>query len=54
MTIICTPPMHNTTNAQGVKRMRKTTCGWQLLVQWHDGAKQWIPLSVLKESNPAC
>jgi hypothetical protein len=41
-----------TTNAQGVKRMRKTTCGWQLLVQWHDGAKQWIPLSVLKESNP--
>jgi hypothetical protein len=41
-----------TTNAQGVKRMRKTNCGWQLLVQWHDGAKQWIPLSVLKESNP--
>jgi hypothetical protein len=42
-----------TTNAQGVKCMCKTTCGWQLLVQWHDGcAKQWIPLSVLKESNP--
>jgi hypothetical protein len=23
-----------------------------LLVQWYDGTKQWITLSVLKESNP--
>ena len=41
-----------TTNAQGVRRRRKTTSGWQLLVQWLDKSKQWIPLSILKESNP--
>jgi hypothetical protein len=41
-----------TVNAQGVKRMRNTTCGWQLLVKWHDNSKQWLSLSILKESNP--
>ncbi len=41
-----------TTNRLGVKRMRKTTCGWSLLVQWHNDSEQWVPLSVLKESNP--
>jgi hypothetical protein len=23
-----------------------------LLVQWKDGSKQWVPLTVLKASNP--
>ena len=40
------------TNHLGVKRIRKTTKGWKLKVKWHDGTEQWIPLSVLKESNP--
>ena len=41
-----------TTNRQGVKRIRKTTIGWQLLVRWKDGTEQWMPLSLLKECNP--
>ena len=32
--------------------MRKTTCGWKLLVLWKDGSKTWLPLKDLKESNP--
>ena len=31
---------------------RRTTKGWQLLVQWKDGSTSWIPLKDLKESNP--
>ena len=26
----------------GEKRLRQTTIGWKLLVQWNDGSKQWI------------
>lgn len=40
------------TNRRGVKRMRKTTSGWLLKVRWHDKSEHWIPLSILKESNP--
>ena len=36
----------------GQRRMRKSTKGWKLLVLWKDGTEQWIPLSILKESNP--
>ena len=36
----------------GQKHMRKTTTGWKLLVLWKNGTEQWMPLSVLKESNP--
>jgi len=36
----------------GARRFRKTTAGWKLLVQWKDGSEQWIPLRILKESNP--
>ena len=35
-----------------MKRLRKTTVGWTLKVRWHDDSEQWVPLSVLKESNP--
>jgi hypothetical protein len=38
--------------ATGTKRIRQTTKGWKLLVQWHDGSRQWIDLKILKESNP--
>ena len=31
---------------------RRTTKGWQLLVQWKDGSTSWTPLKDLKESNP--
>jgi hypothetical protein len=36
----------------GQKKMRKTTCGWKLLVKWKDGSEQWIPLKDMKDSHP--
>jgi hypothetical protein len=42
-----------TTNAQGVKRMRKTTCGWQLLViGMMVQSNGFLCLFSSKESNP--
>jgi hypothetical protein len=34
------------------KRVRKTTKGWHLCVEWKDGTTSWEPLEDLKESNP--
>jgi len=36
----------------GKRRMRHNTAGWDLLVEWKDKSKQWIPLKILKPSNP--
>jgi hypothetical protein len=36
----------------GTRRLKKTTAGWKLLIAWKDGSEQWIPLSIMKESNP--
>ena len=36
----------------GQRRMRKSTVGWKLLVQFKNGTEEWIPLKVMKESNP--
>jgi hypothetical protein len=41
-----------TVSHNGTCRVQQTTCGWQLLVQWKDGSKQWVPLTVLNASNP--
>ena len=35
-----------------LRRRRITTRGWKLKVQWEDGSESWVPLRVLKESNP--
>ena len=35
----------------GQYRKKRTTRGWEFLVQWKDGSTDWIPLSVLKETN---
>ena len=40
------------TTTSGQKRMRKTTIGWSLLVQWADGTETWIPLKDMKELHP--
>ena len=40
------------TTKSGNRRMRQTTNGWKLLVQWKDGSEQWIPLKLMKEYNP--
>jgi hypothetical protein len=34
------------------KRVRKTTNGWHLCVEWKDGTTSWERLADLKESNP--
>jgi hypothetical protein len=31
---------------------KKTTQGWQLLVEWKEGGSDWITLKDLKESYP--
>ena len=40
------------TTKKGHRRMRETTAGWDLLVQWRNGSQEWIPLKVIKNSNP--
>ena len=37
---------------RGGRRLRKSTAGWKLLVQWMDGSESWIPLRDMKESHP--
>jgi ribosomal protein L31E len=36
----------------GNKVPKKTTRGWELLVEWKDGSTSWVSLSDLKSSNP--
>jgi hypothetical protein len=36
----------------GQRRNKRTTKGWELLVEWKDGSVTWIPLKDLKETNP--
>ena len=36
----------------GIKKPKKTTVGWDLLVEFADGSTDWIPLKIVKESNP--
>ena len=37
---------------RGQRRMRKTTQGWKLLIQWAGGSESWIALKDMKESHP--
>jgi hypothetical protein len=36
----------------GTDHLRRTTKGWQLLVEWKDHSSDWIPLADLKNSYP--
>jgi hypothetical protein len=36
--------------ANGVRRRRYTTQGWQLLCQWKDGSTKWVALKDMKNS----
>ena len=36
----------------GQKRMKHTTYGQNLLVKWKNGTQEWVPLKILKNSNP--
>ena len=35
----------------GQRRPKKTTVGWDLLVEWKDGSCDWVLLKELKEGN---
>jgi hypothetical protein len=37
---------------RGQRRLRITTSGWKLLIQWKDGSETWVPLKDMKESHP--
>ena len=34
------------------RKLRETTVGWEFLVRWCNCTSQWMPLKILKESNP--
>ena len=36
----------------GRRHVRKTTKGWELLINWKDKAESWIKLADMKESHP--
>ena len=40
------------TTKRGARRLRQTTIGWRFMCNWKDGTSSWVPLKVLKESNP--
>ena len=40
------------TTRSGQRQLRQTTLGWNLLIAWKDGSQQWVPLKIMKESNP--
>ena len=40
------------TTKSGKRRMHHTTAGLDLLVQWKNRSQEWIPLSVVRNSNP--
>ena len=36
----------------GQSKLRQTTVGWSFQIKWKDGTSDWVPLKILKESNP--
>ena len=36
----------------GIKKPKKTTAGWKILVEFADGEASWLPLKDVKEGNP--
>jgi hypothetical protein len=36
----------------GTNQWHCTMKGWQLLIEWHDGSMNWVPMSEMKESYP--
>eukprot|EP00934_Nitzschia_sp_Nitz4_P004494 Nitzschia sp. Nitz4//scaffold699_size1639//47//1622//NITZ4_009318-RA/size1639-snap-gene-0.2-mRNA-1//-1//CDS//3329556654//4484//frame0 len=41
-----------TVTTNGIKRRKKTTRGWEVLVQWKDGSTTWNKLKDMKEAYP--
>ena len=44
---------HGLVNLPNNVRCRKiTTKGWDVRVQWNNGTKSWIPMDIIKDSDP--
>ena len=41
-----------TTTRRGNCSLQKTTVGWMFKIKWKDGTTEWVPLKLMKESNP--
>ena len=41
-----------TISSNGNKVPKKTTQGWELLIEWKDGTSDWIALRYVKDANP--
>ena len=41
-----------TISANGNKVPKKTTQGWELLIEWKDGSSDWVALRDVKDANP--
>jgi hypothetical protein len=39
-------------HVRGQRKLKITTRGWEFCVQWKDGSTSWVPLKLIKESNP--
>ena len=40
------------TTKSGQRRLRKSTVGWDMKLSWTNGSESWVPLSLIKNSNP--
>ena len=50
---VAVPKSHGTITSQnGQERSVITTKGWDVHVRWQDESTSWVPLNVLRESNP--
>ena len=41
-----------TTTRCGNRSLRKTTVGWMFKIKWKNETAEWVPLKLMKESNP--
>ena len=39
-------------SCHGNRTPKRTTVGWEILVEWRDGSTAWVPLKDLKDTNP--
>ena len=49
---IAIPKDQSTYTINDITKYRITTKGWTIKVEWKDGSCSWIPLKIIKESNP--
>ena len=51
-TNIALPKTDSTYTYNNTSKYRITTKGWKIKVEWKDGSCSWIPMKIVKESNP--